>query len=87
VPLGLSESEIDDLLAFLATLTSPEYKEIAREEYDAQFKRSRTNRPQRDTDAAMGLKGRNGPGLSGPFGDIGPGQQEMGENPAQLGGD
>jgi len=87
VPLGLSESEEDDLVAFLATLTSPEYQAMAKEEYDLQFKRSRTDRPQRDTEAAMGLKGRNGPGLGGPFGDIGPGQSTMQENPAQLGGD
>jgi len=87
VPLGLSESEEDDLVAFLATLTSPEYKAMAKEEYDLQFKRSRTDRPQRDTDAAMGLKGRNGPGLGGPFGDIGPAESAMQENPAQLGGD
>ena len=87
VPLGLSESEEDDLVAFLATLTSPEYQAMAKEEYDLQFKRSRTDRPQRDTDAAMGLKGRNGPGLGGPFGDIGPAESAMQENPAQLGGD
>ncbi len=87
VPLGLSEAEEDDLVAFLASLTSPEYEQMAKEEYDLQFKRSRTDRPQRDTEAAMGLKGRNGPGLGGPFGDIGPGQSEMGENPALLGGD
>jgi cytochrome c peroxidase len=85
VPLGLTEPEIDDLVAFLATLTSPEYARAAQAEYQAQFKRSRTDRPQRDTAAAMGLKGRNGPGLGGPFGDIGPTQ--MPENPALLGGD
>ena len=34
----------------------------------------------------MGLKGRNGPGLDGPFGDIGPGLDQMQENPALLGG-
>ena len=67
VPLGLSEADEDDLIAFLATLTSPEYQQMAKEEYDAQFKRSRTDRPQRDTDAAMGLKGRNGPGFGGPL--------------------
>ena len=47
----------------------------------------RTDRPQRDVDAAMGLKGRNDPNLSGPFGDIGPAQDEMQENPALIGGD
>jgi len=84
VPLGLSEPEIDDLVAFLATLTSPEYARAAQVEFREQFKRSRTERPQRDTAAAMGLNGRNGPGLGGPFGDIGP--AKMPENPALLGG-
>jgi cytochrome c peroxidase len=84
VPLGLSETEEDDLVALLASLTSPEYERAAKEEYDAQFKRSRTDRPQRDTAAANGDKGR-GRGLAGPFGDIGPAQTA--ENPAQLGGD
>ena len=84
VPLGLSEAEEDDLIAFLASLTSPEYERAAKNEYDLQFKRSRTDRPQRDTQAAMGLKGHTGPGLAGPFGDIGP-EQNL-ENPALLGG-
>jgi cytochrome c peroxidase len=86
VPLGLSEKEIDDLAAFLFTLTSPDYAEVSKAEYDRQFQRSRTDRPQRDTAAAMGLKGRNGPGFGGPFGDIGPDQDQMAENPALLGG-
>jgi len=85
VPLALTEPEIDDLVAFLATLTSPEYKQAAQKEYQAQFKLSRTKRPQRDTAAAMGSKGQKGPGFSGPFGDIGPEQTQ--ENPALLGGD
>jgi cytochrome c peroxidase len=84
VPLGLTEAEEDDLIAFLASLTSPEYADAAKQEYDLQFKRSRTDRPQRDEAAANGDKGR-GPGLAGPFGDIGPAQTL--ENPAQLGGD
>jgi cytochrome c peroxidase len=87
VPLGLSDQEIDDLAAFLKSLTSPRYAAAAEEEFQAQLKRSKTDRPQRDTEAAMGLKGRNGPGLGGPFGDIGPGQDQMQENPALLGGD
>jgi cytochrome c peroxidase len=85
IPLGLTEPEIDELVAFLATLTSPEYVQAAQVEYHKQFELSRTTRPQRDTAAAMGLAGRNGPGLKGPFGDIGPDQ--MPENPALLGGD
>lgn len=87
VPLGLSDQEIDDLAAFLKSLSSPRYAAAAEDEFQAQLKRSKTDRPQRDTEAAMGLKGRNGPGLGGPFGDIGPGQDQMQENPALLGGD
>ncbi len=86
VPLGLSEQEIDDLAAFLKSLTSPRYADAAEHEYAAQLARSKTDRPQRDVDAAIGLKGRNDPNLSGPFGDIGPAQDEMQENPALLGG-
>jgi hypothetical protein len=71
----------------MLSLTSQPYMEQARQEYERQFKISRTTRPQRDTPAAMGLQGRNGPGLAGPFGDIGPGQDKMQENPALLGGD
>ena len=85
VPLGLTEPEIDDLVAFLAALTSPEYKQAAEKEYQVQFKLSRTKRPQRDTAAAMGLKGRNGPGFAGPFGE--PSLEQTLENPALLGGD
>jgi cytochrome c peroxidase len=84
VPLGLTEPEIDDLVVFLTTLTSPEYADAAQVGFKKQFKLSRTSRPQRDTAAAMGLIGRNGPDLVGPFGDIGPDQ--MPENPALLGG-
>jgi cytochrome c peroxidase len=84
IPLGLTAPEINDLVAFLATLTSPEYAAAAQVEFKKQLKLSRTSRPQRDTAAAMGLDGRNGPGLGGPFGDIGPSQ--MPENPALLGG-
>ncbi len=87
VPLGLTEPEIDDLVAFLKSMTSARYAPLAELEYQQQLKRSKTDRPQRDGDAAMGLKGRNGPGLGGPFGDIGPAQTQMGENPALLGGD
>ncbi|MGB6553967.1 MAG: hypothetical protein WBE78_10770, partial [Candidatus Binataceae bacterium] len=86
-PLGLSEKQEDDLAAFLLSLTSPSYMTQAKAEYERQFKESRTTRPQRDTAAAMGQIGRDGPGFTGPFGDIGPGEAVMQENPAQLGGD
>ena len=87
VPLGLSEQQEDDLAAFMLALTSPPYMEQAWQEFDRQFKISRATRPQRDMPAAMGLRGRNGPGVAGHFGDIGPGQDQMRENPAWLGGD
>ncbi len=87
VPLGLSEQQEDDLAAFLLSLTSEQFMAQAKKEYQRQFKISRTDRPQRDTEAAIGLKGRNGPGFGGPFGDLGPGQKYMRENPALLGGD
>ena len=87
VPLGLSEQQIDDIVAFLKSLTSPRYADAAEHEYAAQVARSKTDRPQRDVDAAMGLKGRNDTGLGGPFGDIGPDQDQMKENPALIGGD
>jgi cytochrome c peroxidase len=84
LPLGLSESEEDDLVAFLATLTSPEYASAANEEIQKQRARAKTDRPQRDEAAAMGKSGL-GPGFKGPFGDMTPEQSE--ENPALLGGD
>jgi cytochrome c peroxidase len=87
VPLGLSEQQIDDLVAFLKSLTSPRYADAAEHEFAAQLARSKTDRPQRDVDAAMGLKGRNDPNLAGPFGDIGPEQDQMKEDPALIGGD
>ena len=55
-PLALTEPEIDDLVAFLASLTSPEYKELAARELKRQQALSRTNRPQRDTKRAFGPK-------------------------------
>jgi len=55
-PLALTEPEIDDLVAFLASLTSPEYKELAVRELKRQQALSRTNRPQRDTRRAFGPK-------------------------------
>ncbi len=55
-PLALTEPEIDDLVAFLASLTSPEYKELGARELERQRDLSRTNRPQRDTKRAFGPK-------------------------------
>jgi cytochrome c peroxidase len=55
-PLALSEPDIDDLVAFLASLTSPAYKEAAAVELARQRELSRTTRPQRDTARAFGPK-------------------------------
>jgi cytochrome c peroxidase len=55
-PLALSEPEIDDLAAFLASLTSPDYKELGAREWKRQRALSRTTRPQRDTKRAFGPK-------------------------------
>ena len=84
LPLGLTESEENDLVEFLATLTSPEYASASNEELQKQRARSKTDRPQRDEAAAMGKSGLD-PGFEGPFGDMSPAQNE--ENPALLGGD
>ncbi|MDB6160129.1 MAG: cytochrome peroxidase [Gammaproteobacteria bacterium] len=54
VPLALGERDIDDLVAFMASLTSPPYKEAAALELARQRKLSRTSRPQRDTERAFG---------------------------------
>ena len=55
-PLGLTEPEIDDLVAFLASLTSPQYKELGDKEYARQLASSKVSRPQRDTARAFGPK-------------------------------
>jgi len=55
-PLALTEPDIDDLVAFLASLTSATYKEQGTAEFAHQRALSRTNRPQRDTARAFGPK-------------------------------
>lgn len=55
-PLALTEPEIDDLVAFLASLTSPQYKQLGDREYARQLAISKVNRPQRDTARAFGPK-------------------------------
>ena len=55
-PLALTEQEIDDSVAFLASLTSPDYREAAARELERQRALSRTSRPQRDTKRAFGPK-------------------------------
>jgi cytochrome c peroxidase len=55
-PLALTEPEIDDLVAFLVSLTSPQYKEAGDKEYARQLALSKVSRPQRDTARAFGPK-------------------------------
>ena len=53
-PLALTEDDIDGVVAFLASLTSADYKEQGIKELARQRELSRTHRPQRDTARAFG---------------------------------
>ncbi|MDB6148086.1 MAG: cytochrome peroxidase [Spartobacteria bacterium] len=55
-PLALTEIEIDDLVVFLASLTSPQYKDLGAQEFERQRKLAQTNRPQRNTKRAFAPK-------------------------------
>jgi cytochrome c peroxidase len=55
-PLALTESDIDDLVAFMASLTSPNYKEQGATELARQRAIAKTTRPQRDIARAFGPK-------------------------------
>jgi cytochrome c peroxidase len=55
-PLALTEPEIDDVVAFLASLTSSPYRKAGDAEYARQLALSKINRPQRDTARAFGPK-------------------------------
>lgn len=58
--LGLTESEIDDLVAFLGSLTSSDLKDDGDSEMRRQHDLAQSKRPERDTEAAMGRKGHLG---------------------------
>ena len=60
-PLALSETEIDDVVVFLASLTSQKYKELGDQEYARQLAISKVSRTQRDTARAFGPKPRQPP--------------------------
>jgi cytochrome c peroxidase len=60
-PLALTESEIDDLVALLVSLTSPQYKELGDQEYGRQLAIAKVTRPQRDAARAFGLKPKQPP--------------------------
>src|SRR6202140_4573830 len=55
-PLGLKESELDDLVAFMASLTSDAYLAQGAQELARQSALAKTNRPFRDTRRAFGAK-------------------------------
>ena len=55
-PLALHETDIDDFVALMASLTSSSYKELGARELARQRRLSRTSRPQRDSVRAFGLK-------------------------------
>jgi cytochrome c peroxidase len=55
-PLALTERDIDDVVAFMASLTSANYKEQGATELARQRALSQTSRPQRDTIRAFGPK-------------------------------
>jgi cytochrome c peroxidase len=55
-PLALHERDIDDLVALMAALTSPSYRELGARELARQRQLSRTLRPQRDSARAFGPK-------------------------------
>jgi cytochrome c peroxidase len=80
--LGLSEAEIDDVVEFMAALTSERYAALGKKELARQRALSRTKRPQRDVAAALGKKAQTG--LVGPFGD--PAPQQTLRDPATIGG-
>jgi cytochrome c peroxidase len=72
--LGLTEPQIDDLVAFMETLTSTSIAAFGKQEMTKQ--RGKKNvRPERDVDVAMGRKGD--------LGDIAPDPNP--ENPAAFG--
>ena len=80
--LGLSENEIDDLVMFMASLTSSRYKDLGQKELARQRQLSRTRRPDRDNTAALGKS----PGLTGPLGDVAPNPTTIAKDPARIGG-
>lgn len=54
--LGLTEPEIDDLVAVLAAFTSDKFADQGRAELERQKRLAQAKRPERDTEAAMGRK-------------------------------
>jgi cytochrome c peroxidase len=74
--LGLSEGEIDDVVAWMSTLTSDRFAALGKAEM-ARMTGMKNTRPQRDVAAAMGKKGD--------LGDIAPPPDLKVKNPASQG--
>ncbi|MDY7227827.1 cytochrome-c peroxidase [Hyalangium rubrum] len=74
--LGLTEPEIDDVVAFLFALTDERYEKFNRQELARQTAR-KGKRPERDTEVALGKKGN--------LGDLAPNPDLAVKNPAELG--
>lgn len=74
--LGLTEPEIDDLVAFMFALTADDFSTLEKQELTRQRAR-KNNRPERDTAAALGKKGN--------LGDLAPNPNLDIKNPAELG--
>lgn len=72
--LGLSESEIDDLVAFMQSLTTARFAAFSQKE-NARQKTLKGKRPQRDVAVATGKKGD--------LGDLAPNPDK--KNPAEIG--
>jgi cytochrome c peroxidase len=72
--LGLTEPEIDDMVAFMESLTSEQFAAFGRQEM-ARQRGQKNKRPERDTAVAMGKKGN--------MGDLGPPQDPA--HPAAFG--
>ena len=60
-PLALTEPEINDMVAFLASLTSSPYKQLGDREYARQLAIAKVSRPQRDTARAFAPKPKQPP--------------------------
>ena len=74
--LGLTEPEIDDLVAFLFALTDERFEKFNGQELARQTK-LKGKRPERDTAVALGKKGN--------LGDLAPNPDLEVKNPAEMG--
>lgn len=64
--LGLSEAEIDDLVELMVAFTSDKYMQQGQSELQRQRGVAQANRPERDTDAALGRKMGRGDAVPNP---------------------